>query len=396
MQRDEIPSVAYRAYKAYKKGRFLETIALLDTPSLLANRDPYSIVLCAMAYLQLNKFSRIDELLSKAESIAANHPMVYCFKAFLYLKAAPNFESVLLYFGELLAKYPTDRHLAKLLSHLRSVRNFVEFQKQAKLDDFVILQKPEKKVKHIAFNAKRIAERTEYRKITYSPRILFYSVGLVISGLILMAIIYFIYQDGIIYFFNRESTISTRFAQIDQLTLDGSGFDLVERISKKKQPELYLNSETLVEDFKAAKRLIKKEKYNDALKKINKIIHSNANMSVKERTLFLKRFILAIEERQWDEIPFEEVMKAPHLYEGYAILWNGKVANLKKKGNVIIFNLLVDYREKDRFVGVAEIFSENGSEKLQNGDLVSVKGIFFNVISSSTPYLRANEVRRIQ
>ncbi len=396
MHGDASSSVRYEAYRAYRKGRFLEVLALLDSPALLSTGDPYSIVLCAMACLQLNKFSRVEELMSKAGSIAPQYPFYNQLRAFLYLKAAPDFESALLFYGELLAKNPSDRILSKSVARLRRVKNFEYFQRNVRINDFVGLTKPDRNLfwRFTSLKTSR-ATKKSFEKKFFPRRIrrIFFFVTLVI----VCALIAFYSFRGIrISCPNNEISFPSRFNEIDQVTLDGSGFDLIERISKKKQPEYYYNSETLQEDFRISKQLIKSGRLNEALKKINKIIHSNANMSVRERASFLKRFIMAIEDREWDEIAYSEIMKNPHLYGGYSLKWKGKIANLKKRHNAIVFNLLINYRTTDQFDGMAEMYCEQCGESIKNGDIVSVKGIFMDVILAGTPYLRGREVELLQ
>ncbi len=395
MQGDAASSVVYEAYKAYRKGRFLEVLALLDSPALSSTRDPYSIILCAMACLQLNKFARVEELMSKAGSIAPQYPLYNQLKAFLYLKAAPDFESALLYYGELLAKIPSDRILVKSLARLRRVKNFEEFQRNARIDDFVALAKPNRKLfeRFSSPKAIKISRKspTLFEKNYFSKRVKRFIF--IITSLIFIAVIAFFSLRGTrVQCSKAELAFHTRFDEIEQVTLDGSGFDLIERITKKKQPEYYYNSESLQEDFRASKQLIKSGRLNEALKKINKIIHSNANMSVRERASFLKRFIIAIEDRQWEEISYSEIMKNPHLYGGYSLQWKGKSANVKKRQTAIVFNLLVDYRATDQFTGMAEVYCEQCGETIKNGDMVVVKGLFMDVITAGTPYLKGREI----
>lgn len=392
MQGNAASSVLHEAYKAYRKGRFLETLALLDSPSMAYSKDPYGLVLCAMACLQLNKFSRVEELMSKAASIAPQYLLYNQLRAFLYLKGASDFESALLFYGELLGKNPSDRMLAKSLARLRRAQNFEEFQRNAKIEDFVHLTKPPR---HLSV---RSATSKPIRRNNFSSGKFFSRRIVLISVLIAVCIVVASYTFKGMRFgcAKNETPFSSRYAEIEQITLDGSGFDLIERISKKKQPEYYYNSESLQEDFRASKQLIKNGRLNEALKKINKIIHSNANMSVRERASFLKRFIGAIEDREWEDVPFAEVMKTPHLYGGYALRWKGKTANLKKRQNAIVFNLLVDYHSSDRFSGMAEVYCEQCGEAIKNGEMVAVKGIFMDVITAGTPYLRGREVEIVQ
>ncbi len=399
MQSDAASSVVYEAYKAYRKGRFLEVLALLDSPPLSSTRDPYSILLCAMACLQLNKFAKVEELMSKAGSIAPQYPLYNQLKAFLYLKAAPDFESALLFYGELLAKIPSDRILAKSLARLRRVKNFEEFQRNAKIDDFVVLTKPHRKLfaRFSSSKAMKMSQKsqTPFEKNIFSKRIKRFFF--IIAALIFIVVItFFSSRSTHMQCSKTEIAFHSRFDEIEQVTLDGSGFDLIERITKKKQPEYYYNSETLQEDFRASNQLIKSGRLNEALKKINKIIHSNANMSVRERASFLKRFIIAIEDRRWEEISYSEIMKNPHLYGGYSLQWKGKTANVKKRQSAIVFNLLIDYRATDQFTGMAEVYCEQCGDAIKNGDMIIVKGLFMDVITAGTPYLKGREIEIIK
>lgn len=396
MQDEAASAVAHEAYKAYRKGRFLEVLALLDSPALSSVKDPYCLILCAMACLQLNKFSRVEELMVKAGAIAPQYPLYNQLKAFLYLKAAPDFESALLYYGELLRKNPTDRMLSKSLARLRSVKDFEDFQRSAKIDNFVALAKPHRRLfcRFTASKNTRVTQKSFGRKF-YSPKK---------QWILIPAVVLIIFALGAVFSFRgtplqcpkKGWEAPLRYNEIEQITLDGSGFDLIERISKKKHPEYYYNSEALQEDFKTSKQLIKKGRLNEALKKINKIIHSNANMSVRERASFLKRFIIAIEDREWEKIAYSEIIKNPHLYGGYSLQWKGKTANIKKRQNSVVFNLLIDYRTSDQFAGLAEVYCEQCGGNIKNGDMVAVKGIFMDVIMAGTPYLRGREVELLQ
>ncbi len=395
MQNNAASAVVYEAYRVYKKGRFLEVLALLDSPALASSRDPLGIILCAMACLQLNKFSRAEELLSKAGSIAPHYSLYHQLRGFLYLKAASDFESALLYYGELLGKYPSDKAIAKSLARLRRVRQFDDFQRNAKLEDFVMLTKPSRQLFRRGDISKPEGSRSySSRKYAFVPS---RRAFLIILAAILLGSIGIIICNRIIpEFVSKTHVFSSRYAEIEQISLDGSGFELLERISKKTPLEYYYNAASLQEDFRASKQLIKNGRLNAALITINKIIHSNANMSVRERAAFLKSFISAIEDREWEEVPFTEIMKRPHLYGGFSLAWKGKIANYKKRQNASVFHLLIDYRSTDQFAGIAEVFCEQCGGELKNGDMVSVKGIFMDVITAGTPYLHGREALKVK
>jgi hypothetical protein len=161
-------------------------------------------------------------------------------------------------------------------------------------------------------------------------------------------------------------------------------------------PEHYVSTAKLEEDFNKSKKLIKTGKYNEALLLLNRINASNVNYDVKEKTNFLIKFVTGIEDRVFDNIPYERLKKKSHLYRGAAIIWKGRIANFKKRERGAIFTLLVDYKNNDQFKGTAEIYSELKENKLKNGDMVEVRGIFISSIGKDgSIHLSARGISRI-
>ncbi|HON77521.1 MAG TPA: hypothetical protein PK544_03445, partial [Spirochaetota bacterium] len=182
---------------------------------------------------------------------------------------------------------------------------------------------------------------------------------------------------------------------IDQITVDGSGFSLIEKIVKRRTPEFYYSSDVLLRDFRRAKLLIKAGRYNDALSILNRITHSNANHSVRERSEFLKRFIINIDEREWQKIDYNDIKKKPYLYTGYSVEWTGKTANVIRRDGKLIFNLLVDYRSDNVFSGIVDIYSEHNYKWMKNGEDISIRAVIVSTVGSEQRlYLSAKDIEK--
>ena len=109
-----------------------------------------------------------------------------------------------------------------------------------------------------------------------------------------------------------------------------------------------------------------------------------------------KRIISDIEFRNYEDIPFNKVIKEPYLYRGVFMQWKGKIANLKRKDNKLIFNFLVDYKNVDTFAGIIDVFSEKNFKEIQNGDIVMLRGVLINTIGSDNRvYVVANKIEKI-
>jgi hypothetical protein len=118
----------------------------------------------------------------------------------------------------------------------------------------------------------------------------------------------------------------------------------------------YSSTENLLSDFNGARHLIKKGEYNRAVIILNRISESNASLAVREKAGFLISFIMNIDERDYEYLPFSELNRNAWLYRGYAIRWKGRVTNLNIRQNSQSFTMLVDYRDNDVFSGTASVF----------------------------------------
>jgi len=179
----------------------------------------------------------------------------------------------------------------------------------------------------------------------------------------------------------------------EMIILERERNDLINKIKKERTAVFYYSNEEVFQDFNSAKVLIKKEKYNDALVLINKILNSNSTFIVKEKTDFLKKYILNIEDREYSNISFREVLKNPYLYQGFIVKWKGRIANLKKRNGKSTFTFLTEYKKDDIFTGVADVYADREFADIKNGDIIEMKAFFNSTLGNENRiYLIAKEI----
>ena len=181
---------------------------------------------------------------------------------------------------------------------------------------------------------------------------------------------------------------------VDRVILGGSGYDLIRKVNIKSTKEFYYSADELVNDFNEARRLIKRRKYNQSLLLLNRIHNSNASFAAREKADFLIRYVLDVDDRDYEFVPVKDVNAFPYRYRGVALEWNGVVANLRNRKEGASFTLLVDFRN-GHFNGVGDIYLPERLEKIDNGDHVTVRGIFMDSLGADRRLqVRAGEVLR--
>ena len=136
----------------------------------------------------------------------------------------------------------------------------------------------------------------------------------------------------------------------------------------------------MTSDFHKAKMLIKNGETNKGLLILNKINNSNINYIAKENVEFIIKFATTLDNRKYANIDYNKIINKSYLHRGFAVKWSGKTANLYVKNGHMYFSLLIDYKKKDIFKGVAEIFSDKIYPQIKNGDIITVEGIFTDSI----------------
>ncbi len=380
-------------YKALNNKRFPEAIALLEKAISNRHDDPYPFLLLCISYLLNNRFNDAELTIKSLRKIDPYYLPLVQLESFLFLKSASSIHPVIAAYIDRLEQFPKDKYLKNALKNIRKVKKFSDFQKKAKLNNFVLIPGPgegiseytelieeesgpkEEKPKNKLKNHNHI-----YRTIKFTLLLILFSA----AGFVLYN--YYDYIKIKILPPREKSSFP-----IDSIDIDLARYDLIDKIKIEKSNVFYYSNEEVINDFKKAKSLIKNEQYNDALIMLNKIQNSNANYRVKERLNFLFKFISDIEYRNYEEIPASKVFKAPYLYKGVFVKWKGKITNLRKKENKLMFNLLIDYKKDDIFSGIIDVYSENTVQELKNGDIVVIQGAFLNTLGNTGRFYLVSE-----
>lgn len=376
------------AYRSFKKKKYRDSILLLEGVIESGERDPYPYILFALSLLLSDQFSRADSALKRLRMIDPEYRPYLHLDLFLFMKSAASLENVVSRYVTVLNRYPDDRYIAKMLRHLRDVRDFSDFQKGARLQEFVYLPKPQKS----AFTAR---DRDTVGGKSSGKRILLLMGA--IAVVVLVALLLYPNRRTIYEYLRGERVSDAkRVRDIDRINLGFPRYDLFTRISREKTDVFYPSNESIERDFNSAKHLIKKGAYNNALMLLNKLNNSNVTLMVKERVEFLIKFILDVDERDFEKVAYEKVIKKPFLYKGFAVRWTGRIANLRRKDGRLFFNLLVDYRDVNIFSGITDVYAEKDADEIENGDIVEIKAVLINIIGSERKlYLVAKEIEKM-
>lgn len=363
-----------------------DAVIVLERVTAVNHPDPYALFLLAVEYLQSGDIAKIELVLKKLRAIDKNYQPMVRLELYLHLKGAENAAAALARYIEAIQRFPNDRHIIRAVSAIRRAHDFREFQRKARLYDFVPLERP----------TARRAGTVSARRASWRGRISrgMVKVAFLIIAIGVLAYIGVRYRDLLVKLvWSETKSALTDIERIDMAAIDGSRHDLIDKIRRESTPVFYYSNEEVVSDFNNARALLKKERHNEALVLINKILHSNARFSVKERADFLKKYTLSVEERMYEPVAFDAVAGKPYLYGGYAVEWYGTAANVKRKDGKLVFNLMTGKGAANTFTGIADIYYENDVQSLSNGDTVRIRGLVLNNPGGlNRPYLVAREV----
>ena len=114
---------------------------------------------------------------------------------------------------------------------------------------------------------------------------------------------------------------------------------------------------------------------NLAVLEANRLLLSNASLPVKERARVLKAFAVRPSFTTIrDSFPLASVAKEPMMYDGCAVSWKGKLANLSVGEKSITFDFLVGYEKERELEGIVPV-SFDFPIQLENGIPLEVLGI---------------------
>ncbi len=375
------------ALKAIKRKQYGTAIAILEKLGGAGLESEYTLFLLSLALVYNNDFSRAVSLLRRIERINHKYIPYIQLKSFLGLKSALTKDAAISTYVEAIELAESDRLLKKILRDIENTPDFLVFQKNSKIRDFVVIPKPKSpgRKSRGALNIKGIG----------GFLLLVFIVGVVYLNRSFVAELFSPGGEGeknmLIGSESGSPSKRESLGEIDSVVLGSTDYGLLNRVNRKKTREFYHSRTELLSDFRNAKQLIKKKRENQALIILNKINNSNINYVAKEKVEFLIKFIIDSDERKYMEYNLSDIKKSPHLYRGVALSVNGKTANVLEKRGGLTFSLLANYSE-NRFTELVNVFS-NDKPKIENGERVGVKGIFIPMKNSfSSSYVLARSI----
>ena len=370
-------SIAHKIEDALKHSRFREGALLADTV-VPQTADLRLLLLCSMAYFSSDRFPEFEEFLKRAKRIDDTYPALNEFEAFIKLKSAASRDEAAVAYLSLADMVPGVRRYGKFLKKIRTADDFSALQKKARLSDYVRPAKPPVQKKR---SGKKIRTLSLPR-----PRFL-------IAGIMLFAAA----GVGVWLGLGPDMTLPTQSknaepSYIDTVTIENEKYPLLDRVSREKTAHFFYDENEVRALFDRAKKEMKDGFYNKAIISINTILLSNANLAVKERASFLKKFMPLPEKIPPMIVEPGELFAHRDIYEGAVISFSGKAANVEQEDGRTTFSLLLNFREKPRFDGVIEVYCENASG-ISNGDTALVTGVMVHpAVAGNRPYVQAVRV----
>jgi len=356
-----MPSMSLkRVYKLFRARKFTEVIHILE-PQIFRYRESYTFYyILGISCLYAGDFGGAYSYLGRADQLKHGNADILLGLAAVHLKRG-DMEAALKIWLDILDNNPGNR----------IARRGMEFsRKNISKDD-----------KEDLFEINRI--RKFYPGLPAKRGWFFKSAIFVVILLIFSGLFYFYQTDKPFAVINKRKGIET-------IKLDSS-------ILGSRMPangiKYKLSDREIKEHFNRAKKYLLKYRDNLANVEINTLLLSNAKASVKEKAMLLKTFItepdfITIK----DSFSYSTVIKMPDLYNHCYVVWRGKIVNLQKKKNEIIFDLLVGYENEKELKGIVPVVLDF-AVLLNNADSVELLGEI--ITKKENISLRGVSIRRI-
>ncbi len=137
---------------------------------------------------------------------------------------------------------------------------------------------------------------------------------------------------------------------------------------------LTLSADEIRKGWERAQQAFQAYQDSRARFEINRLLLSNASPLVKERARSLISFLHEPDfSRVDDSSPYQDVKKAPTLYEGCTVRWSGVITNLVSGTTLITFDLLLGYQQGQVVEGIVPVQLAFAA-LLKNSQVVEVLG----------------------
>ncbi len=337
--------------KYLKKGEFLDAIDVFEE-YLIHDKNNYIVYYyLSLAYIFRENYDEAYNYIRRAYDLNNEDTDVLNTIAFLQLKFS-NVNEAINYWLDILDIEPSNFLVKRNLDKVRKSANVEKLSEKANPEGFINLKLVRKKKFDI--NIKKTA--------------------VFILGAVVILLIFLTVQK---FFLVKNKDI--RVSQLNNVSLDKIKDDYL--VNKETKKSLFtFNTKIIRNIFLQTKEKIKKKKYNEAIILINKILHSNADMVVKEKFKILSKFIPVNREKIEKNIKFSDLMNFPTLYQGVVVSWIGKIEDLNIGKESTKFNFIV--KENNISIGVARIIFNKRLVNLHNEIIAKIIGKFVKIDNS--------------
>lgn len=355
-----------KAYRELKHERFYEALAYAEKAGEELPDLSWPYFIAAVCYVYLGRFTEAESSMRLCEKNDHDFFPLAELKVFLALKSAPSREGALQIAADTLTRFPESIHIKKLLHHAEGFSGFSEFQKKARLRDYVTIPLPPKLSKSPA--------RKKRRDRSAGKRVKRIAPSVAIGRILLFSVVVLLLVLAAFFFYRRVAEKRGGTALLDTVVLSGGEMDMLGGKKREDSAPEYITSAEVRADFLRARNMIKSGKKNEAVVLLNDIHASNAGFTVREKVDFLIRYVIDDRDRTYETLPPEKLQHAPWRYKGYAVQWQGKVANISHGEASTAFTLLLNY-EEGTLAGVVSVLANRAYGDLENGAPVQVQGI---------------------
>ena len=329
--------------KHYRKKQYVKAVSFLEKALTEKKNDPEVYLFLGNASLLTDDLDGARRYFRAGLLVRENDIELMRGLSYVYLYDDRIEEAISLW-GEILDKNPREKVIKKALAELRGHDDTQSFVETIDLRSFLSAGIP------------------LYSKL--KPYILSLSISI---GILIIVIVFYatpLYQKALQRFYPEIVELNAIELPLEEPIID----------AEPREALYSFSEEEIKSSFVQIKKYIYRERINTAIVALNRVMLSNASLGVKERFRILYTFIDPPDPISIDYNPhFFEIMKEPAVFEGVYVRWTGKIAGLKKDGEDISFDLLVNYENEDTIEGIA-LVEITGTYYLENRQNVEVFG----------------------
>ena len=313
--------------------RFGDAIRLLE-PEVVRYHDSFRYYyLLAVSCLRSGDYGGALTYFRRAREIKMREPSVLLGLAVLHLRRGETDRAVELYL-EALEKEPKNRTALRALNVIRkrgeseALAAFVESGRVEKL------YPPTPKAPPAAW-----------------------AVAAVVAGTLCVAAagLYFAYSAGI---FGPQARKTAAREGVAEVKLEAD--DRKTAVEAGGSYRYILTTKAIVDEFDAARNLFLEYRDEAARMRINRLLESNASVSVKQKARMLSEYaVVPGFDTLKDRFAYAAAIKEPPLYRDVHVVWRGMATNLKETDKTTDFDLLVGYDTRSTLEGIVPVRFES-------------------------------------